>query len=163
MSNILNLDPFECPGYIVCDKNMNRLKIMGRQYIAAVNCMEFKNPSFGVFNLTADNLESRDIGELFRVKEIDIFLRNFPKWNPIATNIEEKMKAMYQQIAQEFQNLNPLHSNAKDFAKNAKDFSHDSILFALFHRQVCSIEEYFAVGAKSGGMQFFHELGLLSK
>lgn len=161
ISKLTFLNPFECPGYIVCDKDMNRLKMMGKQYIGAVHCMEFKNPSFGCFNLTADNLEARDIAELIRVKQIDIFLRHFPKWKSLAEGIQEKVNHFFQSISIEYEKLHQYET--KTFAKEASKCSNNSILFALHHRQVCSIEEYFAIGVKSGAIQYFQELNLVTE
>lgn len=129
--------PFNNEGYVVVDKNYNRVKIKSPAYVNAHRLVN---------NHTVNK---EKILDLILINEQSEFLSYFPEYKGIFWNIEEKLnnwKIKLKKIETNIDNIKKESPNItnKEFALWNKGFSGDDVSFGFqyFKSQVKNYEEY---------------------
>jgi hypothetical protein len=111
-----HLDPMQAEGYIVCDRQFNRVKVKSPQYVALAHLR-------GSFS-------ARRLLETIVVNEGEEFLAYFPEW----TDLYHQLNTGYQALMQEITDAYAQHqaiAMQKDFAAAIKHLPYAGMLFAL--------------------------------
>jgi RNA ligase len=123
------LDPMDSEGYIVCDRDFNRVKVKSPQYVAIAHLR--------------DSFSSRKMIEIVLENEGEEFLNYYPEW----TDLYQKIKIRYQNLITEIEFSYQQHrdiSEQKEFAIKVKNLPYSGILFALRAGKTNSIKESLA-------------------
>jgi len=126
MEAAAKLEPMYAEGYIVCDRNFNRVKVKSPQYVAIAHLR--------------DNFSTRRMLEIILNNEGDEFLTYYPEWR----EIYEKMLAQYHQTVQKIETVYQQYQHIpeqKDFALAIKHLPYSGILFALRAGKSHSVKE----------------------
>lgn len=113
--------PWNDEGYVVCDKNFNRIKIKSLEYLK-------------VHRLANNgNLSIRRAVELFMENDYDEILTYFPEYKPFFKDIEERFEKLIENIENDFNKLESLKLTTRKekaiWIKNNSKYS--GILFSL--------------------------------
>ncbi len=120
------LDPMSLEGYIVCDRQFNRVKVKSPQYVAIAHLRS--------------SFSTRRMLEIIMANEGEEFLAYFPEW----TDIYQKIKRCYHELIQEIEDAYQQHQNIevqKDFAAAIKHLPYSGVLFSLRSGKAHSVKE----------------------
>ena len=120
------LDPMEGEGYIVCDRNFNRIKVKSTDYVAISH--------------ERSSLTTRKILKIVIDNEAAEFLNYFPEYTKLYQQILEKYESLVAEIENAYGKYQAI-SVQKDFALAIKDLPYSGILFALRAKKVSSVKE----------------------
>jgi hypothetical protein len=123
-ANLLN--PIVSEGYVVCDRNFNRVKIKSPQYVAIGHLMG----GFSSLNLV----------KIIIANEGDEFLVYFPELTDLYRSMKEAYRSLMIEIDCNWERYKEI-SIQKDFALAIKDLPYQSILFALRGGKIQSVKE----------------------
>jgi hypothetical protein len=120
------LNPMELEGYVVIDKNFNRIKVKSPQYVALSHMKE--------------GFSSRRMLQLIMANEGEEFLSYFPEWAELYSEIKTSFYCLIDQINLAFERHQKIESQ-KEFAIAVKDYPFSGILFSLRAGKVNSAKE----------------------
>jgi hypothetical protein len=121
-----SLNPIETEGYIVCDRNFNRVKIKSPQYVAINHLM-------GGFS-------SLHLVKIIIANEGEEFLVYFPQWAYLYGKMKEAYRSLIAEMEANWQRYKDIPVQ-KDFALAVKDLPYKSILFALKGGKIQAVKE----------------------
>ena len=125
--NVMN--PLEQEGYVIVDRNYNRVKVKHPGYIA-------------LHHLRGNgSLNSRRVVELVRMGEKDEVLSAFPEWSDVFNKASECYDELVSQVTDDYQHLRGITSQ-KEFAIEAVKTRCAGCLFALRNSKVNTVREY---------------------
>ena len=126
-----NVEPTQQEGFVVCDKNFNRIKIKSEQYVAlhhlATSCIENSMSDLRLITIIQNNEGSE-------------FLNYFPKYKERHTQLTEKFQELYQKIITSY-NQAPLNVSQKDFALYVQQYKWKALLFSFRNGRINSFLE----------------------
>lgn len=132
----LELDPIRNEGFVVVDKNFNRIKM--------------KSPSYVVLHHLKEGFGQRRIIRLLQLGEKSEILSYFPEYLEMFEDIELKIDDMISQLEDEWNAIKHL-SDRKTFALQAVKSKNSGVLFALFLGKATDIREYILYSKKVVG------------
>lgn len=125
-----NVLPFNDEGYVVVDKNLNRLKIKSPAYVA-------------VHHLKGEGIisEKRAL-DLIRANEHNEFLTYYEEYREIFAEIEKKYKSFLKSVQRDtILAKQYLSDDRKTYAEWAKTKQMPSILFSFYDGKISNVEE----------------------
>ena len=126
VANCNQLDPMESEGYIVCDRNFNRIKVKSPEYVAIAH---FR-----------DSFSPRRMLQIIRANEGEEFLSYYPEWQELF----DEIKAKFNRLKAEIESTYAQHShieNQKEFALAIKELPYAGLIFNLRKNKINSIAE----------------------
>ena len=120
------LDPMDGEGYIVCDRDFNRIKIKSPEYVAISHLKT--------------GFSTRNIIEIVVTNEGEEFLTYYPEWQKLYNQIEAKYNALVAEIETDYTHYKDIPVQ-KDFALAIKHLPYSGMLFALRAGKSNSIKE----------------------
>lgn len=114
-------------GYVVCDKDFNRIKI--------------KSPAYVAIHHAKDGLTTKAFVEIARSGETSEVMAYFPEYQPLLDEAEQKLNALIQELEQEYHQIKDVESQ-KEFALRAVKTRCFGALFSLRSGKVNSISEF---------------------
>jgi RNA ligase len=120
------LDPMSLEGYIVCDRQFNRVKVKSPQYVAIAHLRS--------------SFSSRRMLEIIMANEGEEFLAYFPEWTDIYQKIKQRYHELIQEITVAYQQYQEIEVQ-KDFAAAIKHLPYTGVLFSLRSGKVKSVKE----------------------
>jgi hypothetical protein len=120
------LDPMSLEGYIVCDREFNRVKVKSPQYVAIAHLRS--------------SFSSRRMLEIIMANEGEEFLAYFPEWTDIYQKIKQRYHDLIQEITAAYQQYQDI-AVQKDFAAAIKHLPYTGVLFSLRSGKVKSVKE----------------------
>jgi hypothetical protein len=123
----LALDPMHNEGFVVVDKNFNRVKM--------------KSPSYVMIHHLKDGFGQRRIIRLIQLGEKSEILAYFPEYLDLFNEIESKIDSLILEIEAEYARIKHL-TDRKEFALEATKSKNSGVLFALFLGKTTSVRDY---------------------
>ncbi len=114
------LDPMNLEGYIVCDRQFNRVKVKSPQYVAIAHLRS--------------SFSSRRMLEIIMANEGEEFLAYFPEWTEIYQKIKHRYHELIQEITDAYQQYQGI-AVQKDFAAAIQHLPYRGVLFSLRSHQ----------------------------
>jgi len=140
----LHRNPFKHPGgqgFIVCDKDFHRIKVLNHQVISLVYGTDWT----GVGSMNFDGeLDENQMKEIIRSSKWKTFLLYFPEWKDEMERILGDYNYFCDSIQNTFNELVKFQQK-KDFAFEAKKYTYSPLLFNLWENSYTSTREYFAI------------------
>ena len=122
--------PYSQEGYVVVDKDYNRVKVKGIQYVL---CHRLKGESFS---------NKRAI-ELALTGESSEFLSYFPEYKPIVARAMKAIDSIQDYLLKRLEELKAYSfSSQKDFALFIKDWRYTGFFFGYRSGKIKSVNEY---------------------
>ena len=122
--------PYSEEGYVVVDKNFNRIKVKGIEYVA---CHRLKGEAFS---------DKRAI-ELALIGEGSEFLSYFPEYKPIVDRASAAINSIKSYLLEKQEELSSRSfETQKDFALFIKDWKYTGFFFGYRSGKIKSVEEY---------------------
>lgn len=121
------MDPLKQEGYVVVDKDFNRIKV--------------KHPGYVAIHHLRDGMSSRRLLEIVRIGESTEFLAHFPEWEPAFNEIKGRYDKLVEELEASYETIKHLESQ-KDFALQAVKTRYPSALFELRKGRTPSIRNY---------------------
>ena len=129
--NAANELPYDDEGYVVRDKNYNRIKIKSPEYLAIHRLANNGNVSY------------KRILELVLINEDSEFLTYFPEYTEAFDEVKEKLNAFLSKVKRDEKEYYRMKFNSrKSLAMWAKNKTLPSALFALEDNKVNNCEEF---------------------
>lgn len=119
-----DMDPVKEEGYVVCDKNFNRVKVKSPNYVALHHCKNNLNSFKNLVNLVLNN-EGLE------------FLAYFPEMQEQVEKIQKSVDRVEREIEKHWDYHKKIE-NQKEFALAIKDFQYKDCLFRLRSGRVAS-------------------------
>jgi len=129
MSSLSTIDPYDKEGYVVCDKNFNRVKLKAPQYVAIHHVI--------------GNMSKRNLLEVVRRGETEELLAHFPEFQKQFNEIREKYDSFVCEIEEEYEKIKDIDGQ-KEFAAKAVKSVVSGTLFGLRAGKFTSVRESFA-------------------
>lgn len=123
------LDPMTSEGYIICDRNFQRIKVKSPQYVAISHLRT--------------GFSTRRMLEIVATNEGEEFLNYYPEWRELYQQIETKYNALVEEIEESYQKYRHIPVQ-KDFALAVKHLNCSGILFSLRAGKTNSVRESLA-------------------
>lgn len=125
------LHGISCEGYVVVDKNFNRVKI--------------KSPSYLKLHRLKDNgsYSFKRMLDIIRANEDTEFLTYFPEFQPLFDNVRTKYEAFLTEVESKWVEVKAI-ADKKAFALTVKDLGYSSILFGLHTGKIVSLKQHIA-------------------
>jgi hypothetical protein len=120
------LDPMDCEGYIICDRDFNRIKIKSPEYVAISHLKT--------------GFSTRSIIEIIVTNEGEEFLSYYPEWQELYSRIEARYRDLVNKIETEYIFYKTI-SSQKEFALAIQHLPYSGMLFALRAGKSNSIRE----------------------
>ena len=120
------LDPLEGEGYIVCDRNFQRIKIKSLEYVRLSH--------------VKSAITTRKILEVITNNEGSEFLTYFPEYLPLYEELQARYDVLVLEIGETYQQYQHLETQ-KEFALAIKHLPYSGILFAIRGGKVASVRE----------------------
>jgi RNA ligase len=120
------LDPMNLEGYIVCDRQFNRVKVKSPQYVAIAHLRS--------------SFSARRMLEIIMANEGEEFLAYFPEWTEIYQKIKHRYHELIQEITDAYQQYQGI-AVQKDFAAAIQHLPYTGVLFSLRSGKVQSVRE----------------------
>ncbi len=121
-----NLDPMASEGYVVCDRNFNRVKVKSPQYVAISHLRE--------------NFSPRRMIEIVITNEGQEFLSYFPEWTDLYNKIKSRYDSLIAEIEENYRKYQHIEVQ-KDFALVIKHLPYTGVLFSLRSGKINSVHE----------------------
>jgi len=133
ISDIINscskINPIEHEGYVVVDKNFNRLKVKSPQYVALSHIK--------------DSMSVRRMVEIVATNENEEFLAYFPEFTDLYNDARAKYNELVKNLYLKWDKIKNIE-NQKEFALEAIKTKCSGALFAMRKGQVKTVKEYLA-------------------
>lgn len=126
-ASLENVSAFDQEGYVVVDKNWNRIKIKSPQYVR-------------MHHLRSD-FSQRKCVEIILNGEADEFISYFPEFTKEFIEYQIKIDTLTKNVLDKFDEIKH-HTNQKDFALEAIKYNYNGILFALKKGDIVNVNEY---------------------
>ena len=110
------MEPLKQEGYVLVDKNWNRVKVKHPGYVA----LHHMKAAFSLRYAT----------ELVRKGDIDEIIAYFPEWKDLLTSIRSKYDEMIKTIEDTYERIKDI-TDQKEFAMQVKGYQYAGILFWL--------------------------------
>lgn len=123
-----NIDPMESEGFVVCDKEFNRLKIKSPKYVALHHAI--------------DGLTPRRMLEIIQLNETSEFLSYFPQYQEIYDTINNRFQKFVLE-AEIYYKQHEHIANQKEFALRVKDSKFAGACFAMKAKKTLSLKDYY--------------------
>jgi hypothetical protein len=123
-----SLEPRDAEGFVVCDKNFNRVKLKSRKHVMYFHMRQSVN--------------TEKILQIILANEGDEFLTYCSEWKNEFEELIKKVKKLQlliESVWECYKNIN----NKKEFASKAKNYAFSSILFSLYDLKITSVWEGF--------------------
>ncbi|HLO48593.1 MAG TPA: T4 RnlA family RNA ligase [Kamptonema sp.] len=120
------LDPMDSEGYIICDRNFNRVKVKSPQYVAISHLRE--------------GFSTRRMIEIILTNEGEEFLSYFPEWTELYQKVKERYLSLIQEVEAVYRQQQHIE-NQKDFALAIKHLPYSGILFSLRSGKITTVQE----------------------
>ena len=120
------LDPFVSEGYVVLDRQFQRVKVKGLKYTA--------------YHYLRDNMSPRKMLEVVLANEGSEFLTYYPEWDKLYDEISSKYNALVSEIEEAYAKYRSIEGQ-KDFALQVKDLPYSGVLFSLRAGKATSVKE----------------------
>ena len=121
------MDPFKQEGYVVVDKNFNRVKVKNPKYVA-------------IHHLKEGNSLARLV-ELVQNGEYGEFVSYFPEWFEDIQNIEFELTSLINDLSWKYEEIKHIESQ-KEFALEACKTKCSAALFCVRSKRNPSIKDY---------------------
>ena len=121
------MDPFKQEGYIVIDKNFNRVKVKNPKYVA-------------IHHMKEGNSLARLV-ELVQNGEYGEFVSYFPEWFDDIQNIESEVTKLISELSIKYEEIKDIESQ-KEFALEACKTKCSAALFCVRSKRNLSIKDY---------------------
>lgn len=118
----------ETEGFVVVDKNFNRIKIKNTKYVALAHIK--------------DNFSDRRVVELVRLGEDEEFLSYFPEYTHVFEKFKAKFNKIYQATEEVYNEIKDIPVQ-KDFALKATKHEFSSALFCVRNGKAGDFKEYY--------------------
>lgn len=124
--------PYSEEGYVVVDKNWNRVKIKSPQYVAVHH---LKNNG---------DLNIASLVQLIRTNEIEEFCTYFPEYKDIVMKLKNKTEEVIDRLETNLEKLKIKNfETKKDFALEVKDLPFSAFYFAWYGDKSITPKEWF--------------------
>ena len=123
------LDPMESEGYIVCDRDFQRIKIKSPQYVAISHLR--------------DGFSPRRLLTIVVTNEGSEFLTYYPEWQEAYDSVQAKFEQLIAQIEADYEQYKDIEIQ-KDFALAIKHLPYCGVLFALRAGKTSCAREHLA-------------------
>lgn len=124
------LNPMQQEGFVVVDKNFNRVKVKSPQYVA--------------IHHLKDQLTEHGILDIIKINEGSEFLVYFPEMHQLYNSLLERFNNKVQEAEDLYHKVSSIESR-KDFALAIKDRKYASALFLMRDQKIQNIIEWFQV------------------
>lgn len=123
------MDPMQQEGYVVVDKNFNRIKV--------------KCPAYVAIHHLRDGFGPKRMLEIVRQSEQSEFLTYYPEYLPMFNEIKAKYDQLVTEITDKYFTIQHIE-NQKEFALEATKITHSGCLFGLRNGSIKSVKNYLA-------------------
>jgi len=116
LDNVANMNGLEQEGFVVCDRNFNRVKVKCKDYVR--------------LHYVVSGMTTRKMLQIIQKAESEEWLVHFGEWR----KIHNQIKAVYERAITETEELWKRFGNIKEqkvFAMHIKDLKHFSALFSI--------------------------------
>lgn len=121
------MNPLEQEGYVIVDKNFNRIKV--------------KHPGYVAIHHLKEGMNLRRIVELVLRNEIDEVIAVFPEWKTEAEHIKNSIFQLCSTLENEYEKIKHI-SNQKEFAIKAVKTIYSPPLFSIRKGQYRNVLEF---------------------
>ena len=123
-----NISPVEQEGYVIVDKQFQRIKV--------------KNPKYILMHNMKSSISLKNILDTVRKGEYSEFISVFPEYKKEFDDIDEKYKNLIIEVKNNFEKIKHI-SSRKEFAFEANKTICPSALFCKYSNKISSFEEHF--------------------
>ena len=122
------MNPLDQEGYVIVDKNFNRVKV--------------KHPGYVMIHHIRDSVNMRSIVTIVQSGETPEFLTYYPEYTTIFDDVSGKLEALIDELQESYDEVKDIVSQ-KDFAIAIQQNKLSGALFSLRSGKVDSIRQYF--------------------
>jgi hypothetical protein len=122
-----SIDPVRQEGFVVVDKQFNRVKV--------------KHPGYVALHHMRSNLSPKRVLEVVRAGEIAEVLVHFPEWREAFELIKARYEGLLMELEQAYRNIQHIVVR-KNFAEKAKETLLPDAMFCMKDQKVSSFKEY---------------------